>query len=238
MSAVDAVKRRLHRDIVADPVLHGLVLNLYLNGEQYPHLVDDYFPLAVAQEWGLDELMRQHLADEDKHVALYAKAVAKLDQPVLSLPMADIFNEVIRSHTPVNFAMLAADDRDTRRVKLAHFLAHAHYLEKRIARSLEYHVEACAHADSPYPYKAVETVLRDETRHVSYTREAVLDLLPRDRANQVLSVHERAERRANLDFSGRQMGRLLRDHAQRFSFSSRLFYRTCAPLLKGVLALA
>ena len=41
MSAIDAVKRRLHREIVADPVLHGLVLNLYLNGEEYPHLVDD-----------------------------------------------------------------------------------------------------------------------------------------------------------------------------------------------------
>jgi len=46
---VGAVKRRLHRDIVADPVLHGLVLNLYLNGERYPHRVDDYFPLAAAQ---------------------------------------------------------------------------------------------------------------------------------------------------------------------------------------------
>ena len=41
---IDGVKARLHRDIVADPVLHGMVLNLYLNGEQYPHRVSDYFP--------------------------------------------------------------------------------------------------------------------------------------------------------------------------------------------------
>jgi hypothetical protein len=51
---VGAVKRRLHRDIVADPVLHGLVLNLYLNGERYPHRVDDYFPLAAVNDAQLE----------------------------------------------------------------------------------------------------------------------------------------------------------------------------------------
>ena len=30
MGVVDSTKRRLHRDICADPVLHGQVLNLYL----------------------------------------------------------------------------------------------------------------------------------------------------------------------------------------------------------------
>ena len=45
--------RRLHRDICADPVLHGLVLNLYLNGEEYPHRVADYFPMRTAAEAGL-----------------------------------------------------------------------------------------------------------------------------------------------------------------------------------------
>src|SRR5262249_19838696 len=52
---VERVKRRLHRDIVADPVAHGLVLNLYLNGEHYPHRVDDYFPLAAADDPALAE---------------------------------------------------------------------------------------------------------------------------------------------------------------------------------------
>ena len=47
MDIIAGIKRRLHRDIVADPVLHGLVLNLYLNGEQYPHRVSDYFPFAA-----------------------------------------------------------------------------------------------------------------------------------------------------------------------------------------------
>ena len=36
MRLAQAIKRRLHRDIVADPVLHGRVLNLYLNGELIP----------------------------------------------------------------------------------------------------------------------------------------------------------------------------------------------------------
>jgi len=235
MAFVEAIKRKLHREIVADPVLHGLVLNLYLNGEEYPHIVDDYFPIAVGEEWGLGQTMRNHLADEDKHVALYAKAITKLEQPVLKLPMPDIFNEVIRSHTPASFAMQPQDDRDTRRLKLAHFLAHAHFLEKRIARSLEYHIDACAHSASPYPSKAVGAVLHDETHHVAYTREAVCDLLPKAEAARVLGVHATAERRANLDFSATQMSQLLRVHARRFSASGFVVFRACAGVLRGCL---
>lgn len=238
MAFVAAIKRKLHRDIVADPLLHALVLNLYLNGEQYPHLVDDYFPVAVGDEWGLGETMRNHLADEDKHVALYAKAITKLDQPVVSLPMTDIFNEVIRSHTPASFAMDIEDDRDTRRLKLAHFLAHAHFLEKRIARSLDYHLDACAHAANAYPAKAVEAVLRDETHHVQYTRRAVYELLPVSVANNILALHKVAERRANLDFSARQMSRLLSEYAQRFSIGHRLLFRSSVAMLRGCLRYA
>lgn len=232
MAAIDAIKRKLHREIVADPVLHGLVLNLYLNGEEYPHLVDDYFPIDVGAEWGLDETMRSHLADEDKHVALYRKAITKISQPVLDLPMADIFNEVIRSHTPASFAMRDDDDRDARRLKLAHFFAHAHFLEKRVARSLEYHIDACAHAESPYPGKAVGAVLHDEGRHVAYTREAVEDLLPKTTANDVLALHARAERRANFDFSARQLTQLLREHSRRFSASGRAVFGACTFALR------
>ena len=43
MFTIDTAKRLLHRDLCADPLLHGLVLNLYLNGEQYPHRVENYF---------------------------------------------------------------------------------------------------------------------------------------------------------------------------------------------------
>lgn len=233
MSAIDAIKRKLHREIAADPVLHALVLNLYLNGEEYPHKVDDYFPVAIGDRFGLGDAMRAHLADEDKHVALYTKAIEKLEQPVRTLPMGDIFNAVIRRHTPASFTMSPNDSSDAHRLKLAHFFGHAHFLEKRIARSLDYHVEACEHSPSPYSVKAVTAVLRDETHHVAYTREAVIDLLPRTDAAAVLAVHAAAEHKANLDFSATQMTRLLRDHARRFSTSGRMMFSACAFLLRG-----
>jgi hypothetical protein len=235
---VDTVKRRLHRDIVADPLLHGLVLNLYMNGERYPHRVDDYFPLAAANDTNLAPLMRRHMAEEDRHIALYTRAIQKLEQPVLELPLLDVYNEVIRSHTSATFAISASDDADARRLKLAHFFGHLHFLEKRIARSLEFHLDACAHAACPYPEKAVAAVLRDELRHVSYTREVVRHLLPARDADHVLDLHTRAERRANLDFSSRQLGRLMREHANRLPPARRALYRACTSILRGALACA
>jgi hypothetical protein len=235
---ISAVKRRLHRDIAADPMLHGLVLNLYMNGERYPHRVGDYFPVAAAEDPALAAQMRSHQSDEDKHVALYCRAIERLEQPVLELPLADVFNEVIRSHTPASFAIPPGASADVRRDKLAHFLAHAHFLEARIARSLEFHIAACAHSPSPYAEKAVGAVLADEHRHVRYTREAVLDLLPRQRAADVLALHARAERRANLDFSGRQLGNLVKVHAARFPRHRRALYRASALLMRTLLAYA
>jgi len=178
------------------------------------------------------------VADEDKHIALYTRAIERLGQPVIVQPIEAVFNEVIRRHTPASFALEAGESRDSSRLKLAHFFAHLHFLEKRIARSLEYHVDACAHAVSDYPEKAVSTVLRDELRHVSYTREVVRHLLPAGEAAAVLTLHARAERRANLDFSARQLGRLLREHASRFPRVRGALYRGCTSLLRGALACA
>jgi hypothetical protein len=238
MRLVDRIKTRLHRDIVADPVLHGLVLNLYLNGEQYPHRVADYFPFAAVEEPELERAMRAHVADEDKHIALYERAIRKLGQPVSVHPLPEVFNEVIRRHTPTSFALAAGDSRDQSRHKLANFFAHLHFLEKRVARSLEYHVEACAQAASDYPAKAVGAVLRDEHRHVSYTREVVAQLVPRQVEVDILTVHACAERRANLEFSARQLGGLARQHAARFPRARGRLYSACAGLLRGMHALA
>jgi hypothetical protein len=232
---IDGIKRRLHRDIVADPVLHGLVLNLYLNGERYPQQVDDYFPIADVTDAVLAGQMRTHVEDEQKHVLLYEKAIAKLEQPVVQLSAGDIFNEVIRSHTGVSFKIDSRDTTDARTLKLAHFLAHVHFLEKRVARSLEFHVEACAHSPSDYSQKAVMAVLKDEGRHVRYTREAVEGLLPSRVAGKVLDWHARAERRANLDFSAKQLRRLTRDRHGLFTPGRRFAYRTCAAILNVAL---
>ena len=241
MPVISSIKKRLHRDIVADPVLHARVLNLYLCGEAYPHAVDDYFPVEHAEEVSGPELaatMRAHLADEDKHIVLYAKAISKLGEEVIELPDADIFNHVIRSHTPHPWRVEAGMDVDCKRDRIANFLAHAHCLEKRIARSLEYHVDACAQASSDYPAKAVAAVLSDEQRHTSYTREAVFDLVPRRRAVEIIAIHRRAEHRANLDFSARQLRRLLVEEGEHWPARRKLPYRVCAFVMKGVLACA
>ena len=105
---VDALKRRMHRDVVANPAVHAAVLNLYLNGERYPHKVDDYFPIAAAEDATLAQAMAAHAHDEDKHVALYAKAIEKLGHDVVELPDDDIFNHVIRVHTAEPWAIAAA----------------------------------------------------------------------------------------------------------------------------------
>src|SRR4051812_30683285 len=122
MAVISSIKKRLHRDIVVDPVLHARVLNLYLCGEAYPHAVDDYFPVEHAEEVSGPELavtMRAHLADEDKHVVLYAKAIRKLGEEVIELADADIFNHVIRSHTPDPWRVEPGMDVDDKRDRIA-----------------------------------------------------------------------------------------------------------------------
>jgi hypothetical protein len=180
--------------------------------------------------------MRTHLREEDKHIALYKKAVRSLQQPVLVLPMADIFNHVIRSHTPVSFAIGNAETRDQKRKKLASFFAHLHFLEKRVATSLEYHLEACVHSPCDYPEKIIRVILSDERRHAAYTRDTVMELLPRRAAMKTLRIHQAAESRANLAFSSSQLGKLLRDYGRRFPRSRRWLYRLSCRYMEGLQA--
>lgn len=238
MYIVDQTKRRLHRDIVADPVLHARVLNLYLCGEAYPHAVDDYFPIEHVACPELAARMTAHLRDEDRHIGLYGAAIRKLGETVQELPNIHIFNHVIRQHSREPWRIDAGMDAQEKQTRVASFLAHAHFLEKRVAHSLELHLDACAYAPSNIPGKAVAAVLADERRHVSYTAEAVFDLLPRARASALMRAHERAEARANLDFSARQLKRLLVEEQPHWPSARRPFYRLCAHIMRGVLACA
>jgi hypothetical protein len=172
------------------------------------------------------------MQDEDKHVSLYRKAIRKIDQPIVELPMAEIYNSIIRSYTPESFRIDEQDDVDERTFKLANFLAHLHFLEKRIARSLEFHLEGCSSSPSDYSEKAVGIVLGDEAHHVVYTREAVFHLLPAHTAKTVLDVHRRAEARANLDFSSQQLTLLTNEYAERFPSARRRIYRHASDLLE------
>ncbi len=222
---IDRTKRRLHRELVANPAAHAWVLNLYRSGEEHPQTVDDYFPYTEADNPELAQRMRAHAGDEVRHTRLYSAAIESIGQRVIEFESLDVYNIVIRKHTGVDWGIQPSDDADTRSLKIAHFLAHAYYLETRIAQSLEFHAEACAQAQSP-ALGVVEVVLADEYRHVSYTKEAVESLLPSAQAKALLSLHQAAERRANLDFSQQQ----LRHVAAHFSRgqASRLWWQLCS----------
>src|SRR3954453_17045567 len=201
MQLINGLKRQLHRDIAGDPRTHGWVLNLYLNGERYPQTVCDYFQSEYAPTRELADLIKLHEKDEHKHELIFGKAIQALGQQVVELPRIDIFNVIIRMFTPGTFHIVPEDPDEVRRDKLANFMAHCHFLEKRVARSLCYEAEMSGHAKSPMVGKGVNAVLADEGRQVSYTLDAVNDLLTRRRAREVLDAHRRAEAKANLRFS-------------------------------------
>jgi hypothetical protein len=233
MYIIDGMKFRAHRDVVANPLAHGWVLNLYLNGERYPERVCDYFQSEYAPTRELADNIVRHAADEAKHVRLYTHALQSIGQPVVDLAPHFVFNEVVRSFTPDTFHIVSTDDDQAQREKLANFLAHAHFLEKRVGRSIEYHADACGAAGRDTIGKCVAAVMRDESRHVRYTRDAVHDLLPRRKACMILETHRRAEAKANLDFSLR----LLRTFLTRFDDGIRrrrkLLFRVCEFIMTG-----
>lgn len=223
MLFVKTIKRCLHRDICRDPVLHGMVLNFYMNGEEYPQRVPDYFPMALADEPEIHGLLEQHLRDEEKHVALYRKALSRIEQPAIEIPVDEIYNSVILRNT-------SRSSSDGVRERLGDFFAHLHFLEKRIQQSLEIHVEACSRSPSTFSQRAVAVVLEDERRHARYTLDVVHDLVPRKRASELLARNRRAEARANLQFSATQLGMLTRNYASRFPRWRRPIYAFAAHL--------
>src|SRR5688572_21693749 len=113
-AVVDWAKGRWHRDLVADPVVHGWALNLYRAGERYPQTVADYFPVESAPHPALAESLRVHRRDEERHTAMYAHAIRALGQPVVDLDGDDVFNVVIRSRTAASFTMSGGDDAEAR----------------------------------------------------------------------------------------------------------------------------
>jgi len=78
---INSIKGRFHRELVANPVTHGWVLNLYRSGERYPQRVCDYFQSDFAPTKELADQLRQHAADEDKHVNLFGRALKLVVTP-------------------------------------------------------------------------------------------------------------------------------------------------------------
>ena len=136
---------------------------------------------------------------------------------------------MIRAHTPVSFTILPEDDVATRQRRIGHFLVHAHTLEKRVARSLELHIEACERMGKHEVARVAKRVHDDEQRHITQTLSAAEELFTRVELREALEVHALAEAAADRAFSSLQMRRFLRDEQQRTdrraSLSHRLIYR-------------
>jgi hypothetical protein len=232
IALVGDAKRAWHRDLASDPTTHAWVLSLYRAGERHPQTVLDYFPHQHAPWPELQQQMLRHRDDEARHTKMYEGAIAALGQPLEEHRGLDVFNNAIRAATPASFAI---DDRappELRERQLAHFLAHAHYLETRIARSLEYHLDACAVAHNPKVQAVVERVHADELRHIGYTQAAVQRLLGEKDAADVLRLHQAAEARANRAFSARQVRAFLRRFPAVGRRRDRLMYAAGALLME------
>jgi hypothetical protein len=225
----ERVKLRLHMDLAGDPRTHAWVLNLYRAGEKHPETVGDYFPVQHAESQELAAQLERHANDERAHTRIYERAIDKLGQPVIELSGFDVFNQVIRAHTPVSFTIREDDDAATKRRRIGHFLVHAHTLEKRVARSLELHLEACERLGKHDVTRMLRRVHADEQRHVAQTRAAAETLFTRAELSEALDVHALAEAAADRAFSSIQMRRFLREERarpqRRASFSHRVIYR-------------
>lgn len=229
---IDSIKSCFHGEMVSNPTIHGWVLNLYRGGERYPQRVCDYFQSDFAPTKELAARLRQHAAEEDKHVHIFSQALKSIEQPVVEIEMGDIFNEVIRSFTPGTFHIVESDTPEERRRKLANFLAHAHHLEKRVARSFAYHIDSCERVGADGVARVVAIAKYDEEGHVRYTRAAVFDLLTRHEADEVMEVHRRAEAKANLIFSQRQVRAFLARFGNSTPKHRRWLFRVCAMLME------
>ena len=229
---IDSIKGRFHSDLVANAFTHGWVLNLYRAGERYPQRVCDYFQSDYAPTPQLAAQLRQHAAEEDKHVHLFGRALNAIHQPVVEVELGDVFNEVIRSFTPGTFHIMDSDPLDTRRRKLANFLAHAHHLEKRVARSFAYHIDSCERCGRHEIAELVSRARDDEEGHVRYTRATVFDLLTHREAADVLEVHRHAEARANFVFSQRQVRVFLAQFGDATPKHRQWLFRICATIME------
>ncbi|MFO0683285.1 MAG: hypothetical protein U0234_14605 [Sandaracinus sp.] len=229
-----AGKVRLHAQLASDPRAHAWTLSLYRAGERHPETVDDYFPVERARErWPeLAASMKRHAGDERGHAALYAKAIERSGQAVLDIDPGDVFNVVIRAHTRASWRIGESDTSDDVRLKLAHFLAHAHFLEKRVTRSLRYHAEGCRRAGRSEIADVVDRVLADEERHVGYTGEAIVELTRPGEREHVLAIHAEGEARADRAFSARQLRTFLSRWGASLPRVDRSFYAASALLLE------
>lgn len=222
------LKIAYHKDLAKHPLTHAWILNLYRAGEDHHFTVEDYFPYEHALDPTLREQMHKHMQDEARHGNLFLKFLKKNNWDTSNYIDDDVYNNVVRQHTPLGFQIFENDSSETKRLKLAHFLAHAHFLEKRVAQSLCFHQEACDQLGKTDILETLQEIHKDESHHVNYTREAVYNLLTRQEAKNVFTLHKQAEKKANVDFSQKQIQYLLNQRSSFLSKSNSLILKVFA----------
>lgn len=228
LGALDRVaKRAWHDELVRTPETHAWVLNLYRAGEHHPDTVDDYFPWRAAEpDWPeLAHDLKRHAADERGHAALYGRLIERMGGRLEELAGPDVFNHAIRAETVVGWRLGPEDPRPLRRLALAHFLAHAHCLERRVAQSLAYHRAACERAGRTEALAVVARVAADEDRHVASTARGLTELTTCSERGRILSFHADAEARADKAFSARQVRTFLARFPEHGGRIERLAFR-------------
>ena len=232
---IDRVKDRFHRDIASDPVTHGWVLNLYLEGERYPQRVCDYFQADFAPG---EELARGPPAPRPRRGQARP---ALRPWPAPARPAAGRAppgRRVQRGDPLVHPRHLPYPREPIRRRsaarKLANFLAHAHHLERRVARSFAYHMEACETAGQPAIAQPGGRGAqgREPSRAVTPARRCS-SCSPAARPQAVMELHRRAEAKANLTFSARQVRAFLTQFQAVTPRHRRWLYRLSAFLMEG-----
>ena len=101
-----------------------------------------------------------------------------------------------------------------------------------MAHSFAYHIDACERCGRDGVAAIVARTKADEDEHVRYTREAVRDLLTRREAREVMETHRRAEARANLVFSQRQVRAFLARFGESTPRCRQWLYRLCANIME------
>ena len=105
-------------------------------------------------------------------------------------------------------------------------------MEKRVARSFAYHIDACERSRKNEIAQLVARAKHDEEGHVRYTRATVFDLLTHREAQDVMEVHRRAEARANLVFSQRQVRVFFARFGDTTPKHRKWLFRICATIME------
>ena len=183
MFIIDGMKARAHREVVANPSRMGGCSICTLTANATPKRSAIIFRASIDSDAELAANIVHHAADETKHVRIYTRALESIGQPVEDLAPPFVFNEVIHSFTPDTFHIVSADHEDVRREKLVNFLA-PRPLSRKAGGPVDRIPCRRLRGTKARQRREMRGCRDAQTKRgtCAYTREAVVDLLPRRKA--------------------------------------------------------